>query len=226
MGSRPGARNGFTLIEVVVALSILAMVAGSITVAFRMAARSIGRGEEAVRSEVRRRALLGTIERSFRNAFPLPLPEEQEPWPWFRGEPGSVRFLSASPDAATPGGAFRLLDFREGVSAGGERGLLLTESAPFRRDAGTARGGDGASRVVFPGASGVTFFYVSGFTEDGAMQTENEWDGAEKKRLPVAVGIEFSVEGETGRPRIVVPLPVGMNQLPDTRPPLDSGPVG
>ena len=115
---------------------------------------------------------------------------------------------------------------REGRLPDGENGLLVSERSPFGTADPDGRKADARARVVFPGASGVTFIYVSGFTAGGAMESESAWDVRDKNRLPVAVGIEFTPEGETDKRRIVIPLPVGMNQMPDMRPPHDAGPVG
>jgi prepilin-type N-terminal cleavage/methylation domain-containing protein len=220
--------RGFTLIEVVVSLSILALVAGGLSAAFRMTARSMERGEEAVHDSVLQRARFAVLDRAFRAANPAPVPTDNGAAPFFRGEADRVTFLSVSPLAASgnPGGEFRLLTFSGGRTKAGERGLLLSERSPFSKEAAGDGESAGGARVVFPGASGVSFFYVSGFDEAGSMSTETEWDAEGRKRLPVAVGIEFEVEGEAARRRIVVPLPVGMNQLPDVRPPHDAGPVG
>lgn len=225
---KPEGPAGFTLVEVVVSLSILALVAGGLSAAFRMTARSIERGEEAVHDSVLQRARFAVLDRAFRAANPAPVPTDNGDATFFRGGPDRVTFLSASPQASSgiPGGALRLLTLREGQTGAGERGLLLSERSPF--SVGQAAGGeeDKGARVVFPGATGVSFFYVSGFDEAGSMSTETEWDAEGRKRLPVAVGIEFGIEGESARRRIVVPLPVGANQLPDERPPHDAGPVG
>ncbi len=221
-----GPRGGFTLVEVVVSLSILALVAGGISMAFRMTARSMEQGEAAVHASVRQRARFAVLERSFRAANPAPVPTDNGNATWFRGDRGRVSFLSVSPSGAAPGNAFRILSFHEGMLPTGEKGLLLSERNPF----GTAGVADDAfdkgSRVVFPDASGVRFFFVSGFTAGGTMETEDAWDAREMTRLPVAVGIEFTAGGETGKRRVVIPLPVGVNQLPDRRPPHDAGPIG
>jgi prepilin-type N-terminal cleavage/methylation domain-containing protein len=218
-------RGGFTLLEVIVSLSILALVAASISLAFRMTVRSMAQGEDAVHASVRQRARFATLERLFRDANPAPVPIGETSGPWFRGEADRVSFLSVSPIGQRRGGGFRVLGFREGRLPTGEAGLLVSERSPFSPDAVGGESKEGA-QLVFPGATRVAFFYVSGFTADGTMETENAWDAGEQKRFPVAVGIEFTPEGESVRRRIVIPLPVGMNQLPDKRPPLDAGPIG
>ena len=225
-GRRARGAPGFTLVEVLVALSILALAAGGITVALRMTARSMERGEEAVRDSVVRRARFSVLERVIRDANPAAVPTDNGIAGFFRGGRGRVAFLSVSPEASRRGRDFRVVSFREGSDPSGGRGLLLEERSPFAP--GSASGGEryGPPRLVFPGASGVSFFYVSGFGESGAMETEESWDAGERKRLPVAVGIEFDEEGGGARRRIVVPLPVGVNQLPDKRSPFDAGPVG
>jgi hypothetical protein len=202
------------------------MIAGGLAVAFRLTARSMTQGEDAVHGVVRQRAAFAVLERSFRCASPTFLPSEKEPALYFRGEPGKVRFLSVSPLMATRGGGYRLLSFYEGRLPSGARGLMLSEASPFRTAGVDDWEGENSPRLVLAGAGGVTFFYVSGFTAEGRMETETEWDPREKKRLPVAVGVEFKLEGESEKRRVVIPLPVGVNEVPDTRPPTDPGPLG
>jgi prepilin-type N-terminal cleavage/methylation domain-containing protein len=217
--------GGFTLVEVVVAMSILALVAGGITAAFRMTARSMERGEEAVHGAAVQRARLAVLERAFRNASPAPVPGDNGAGIFFRGTRDRVTLLSVSPAAGGSGGALRLVTFREGRSPSGVAGLTAEERSPFAAGSGAGDAKDGPARVVFPGASGLAFFYVAGFGNDGRMESEEAWDAGERKRLPAAVGIEFDVEGEGARRRVVVPIPTGVNQLPDRRPPLDTGPI-
>src|SRR5512134_1706336 len=51
--SARGAPGGFTLLELVAAVAILALIAGSVAVGIRLASASIGRGEAVAREAAR-----------------------------------------------------------------------------------------------------------------------------------------------------------------------------
>ena len=55
------ARGGFTLLELVIAMAILAMIAGSVAAGIRLAAGSIERGEAATRDAAFVQALAGSL---------------------------------------------------------------------------------------------------------------------------------------------------------------------
>ncbi|MBP2674902.1 MAG: hypothetical protein H6Q84_1742, partial [Deltaproteobacteria bacterium] len=106
-----GAPGGFTLMELIVALAILALIAGSVTVGLRLATASIERGEAVARDAARLRAVVGIVERAIRSADPLPVPVEDNTTFFFSGEEGMLRFLTAQPPAAFGGGGPRLVSF-------------------------------------------------------------------------------------------------------------------
>lgn len=66
-------------------------------------------------------------------------------------------------------------------------------------------------RVLFSGATDVTFRYSPGQTEDGKWEWVEAWDGGEKKGLPAAVRVEFVTPSGSGprRSELVVPIPAG-----------------
>ncbi len=201
--------GGFTLLELVVALTILALIAGSVTVGIRLAAASIARGEAVAHEAARTRATVGILERAIRSADPLLIPVEDNTTVYFAGEANQVRFLTAQPPATIRGGGPMLISFFELSGDGG--GLAMATASPFRSEgAGSWRGTEGP-RVLIPGATGIAFTYSQGPSEDGVWEWLPAWDPKETGRLPAAVRVEFTVEtvdGPAGT-AFVVPVPAG-----------------
>lgn len=206
-----GGRAGFTLLEMVVSLTILAGLTAFLVVAFRLAGGSIERGEAEAREMARLRAGIGIFERSIRSADPSPLPGGERPAPYFFGEPKRLRFLSASSVSSAPGGGFRLLCFFESDGSPEGGGLSLSDAPPFRTEGAESWEGRENARLFLPGATDVTFTYSPGPSEEGKWEWFDSWDIRETETLPRAVRVEFTTPTETG-PRknaFVVPVMAG-----------------
>jgi general secretion pathway protein J len=203
--------EGFTLLEMVVSLSILAAIMAFLVVAFRLAGQSLARGGEEAMGMARLRAGTELLERAIRSAEPMEiLRSEGALVPYFRGESKKLRFLSAAPPASLSGGAYRLLCFFAGSTQDAD-GLFLSGASPLRAEGVEGWEGTEKPRVLFPDAAEVAFFYSTGPNEDGKYEWEREWDSREKKALPAAVRVEFLTPSEGGplRTALVVPVPAG-----------------
>ena len=91
------ATGGFTLLELIVSLAILALIAGSVTVGIRLASASIERGEAVAREAARLRAAVGILERAILSVDPLPVPAGDTTSLYFSGEEKRIRFLTSLP---------------------------------------------------------------------------------------------------------------------------------
>lgn len=204
------ARRGFTLLELVIALAILAMIAGSVAAGIRLAAGSIERGEAVTRDAARLRAAVGIFEHALISADPLPIPVEDNTTPYFAGEEKRLRFLTAGAPAAAQGSGLRLISFFE--RTGGEGGgIALATASPFRAEGADRWEGRENSRTLVPGAEDLSFSYSAGPTKEGAWEWVPAWDLKETGRFPAAVRVEFSVPSPSGprKTAFVVPVPVG-----------------
>ena len=205
-----GARRGFTLLELVIALAILAMIAGSVAAGIRLAAGSIERGEAVTRDAARLRAAVGIFERAIMSADPLPIPVGDNTTAYFAGEEKSVRFLTAGAPSAVHGGGLRLISFFQ--RTGGEGGgIAVATASPFRAEGAERWEGTEKARILVPGGGELAFSYSPGPTKEGAWEWLPSWDPKETGRLPAAVRVEFSVPSPTGsrKTAFVVPVPAG-----------------
>jgi prepilin-type N-terminal cleavage/methylation domain-containing protein len=202
---------GFTLLEMVVSLTILAGIAAFLVVAFRLAGGSIERGEAETREMARLRAGISIFERSIRSADPSVLTVEDESMTYFFGESKKLRFLSSSSVSSVPGGGFRLLCFFEEEGEAGDKGMSVADASPFRPEGAASWDGTEGARVFLPGATDVTFSYSPGPLEDGTWQWFDEWDIRETSVLPHAVRVSFITQSDNGplENAFVVPLLAG-----------------
>jgi prepilin-type N-terminal cleavage/methylation domain-containing protein len=207
--TRRRRRGGFTLLELVVALAVLAMIAASVTVGIRLASASIARGEAVAHDAARIRATVAILERAIRSADPLPIPVEDNTTFYFVGDAKIVRFLTAQPPATIGGNGPVLISFFE--LSGDDGGLAVATASPFRPEGAGKWSGTDDPRVLVPGATGISFTYSQGPAEDGTWEWQPAWDPKETGRLPAAVRVEFTVETPEGpvRTAFVVPIPVG-----------------
>jgi len=204
------ATGGFTLLELIMALAILAMIAGSVAAGIRLAAGSIERGEAVARDAARLRAVVGIVERALMSADPLPIPVGDNTTAFFVGEEKRVRFLTAGAPSAVHGGGLRLVSFFERTGGDGG-GIAMAAASPFRAEGAERWEGTEKSRILVPGGGELAFSYSPGPTKEGAWEWVPSWDPKETGRLPAAVRVEFSVPSPSGprKSAFVVPVPVG-----------------
>jgi general secretion pathway protein J len=204
-----GAPRGFTLLELVAALAILALIAGSIAVGIRLASRSIERGEAVARDAARLRAAVGIVERAVRSLSPLPLPAGGDPAVYFSGEGKKLRFLTDLAPATFGGGGMRLISFFE--ISGETGGLAVATASPFRAEGAGSWEGTEKAKVLVPGATEVSFTYSEGPAKDGTWEWLPAWEPKNPGSLPAAVRVEFTAPGEEGprKTAFVVPVPAG-----------------
>jgi prepilin-type N-terminal cleavage/methylation domain-containing protein len=203
-------RWGFTLLELVIALAILAMIAGSVAAGIRLAVGSIERGEAVTRDAARMRAVMGIFERAIMSADPLPIPVGDNTTAYFAGEEKSVRFLTAGAPTAVHEGGLRLISFFQ--RTGGEGGgIAVATASPFRAEGAERWEGTEKARILVPGGGELAFSFSPGPTKEGTWEWLPSWDPKETGRLPAAVRVEFDIPSPTGsrKTSFVVLVPAG-----------------
>jgi len=194
-------RRGFTLLELVLAMSALALVAAICYGAFHLGIRAVERGEVAVVTAQRLRVASDVMIRQVKSIVAYPAcNEEEEVYPYFVGTATSMTFITA---AGLEGGggltriAYQLVENPTRlVMAEGTRfspAMLGEQNLPPPTD---------RAAVLLDGFKTLRFQYMM---NDGVdTEWRDEWDSYEEEMLPAAVrvlvdglpGIELDTWGQ------------------------------
>ena len=201
MSSPPAARHaGFTLLEVLLAMTSLVMVTAICYAAFHLGMRAVERGEVAVVTAQRLRVASDVLIRQVKSAVPYPVrTEDDEVYPYFVGTANSMSFITA---AALQGGGtlarvtYKLKEDRD-KACPNPPCLMLTESPSFSSDGlgrdRLERAGE-RTTAVLDGFRTLRFQYL---LDDGSdTEWRSSWDAREEEILPNAIRI--TVDGLPG----------------------------
>jgi prepilin-type N-terminal cleavage/methylation domain-containing protein len=209
-------RRGFTLIEVILAVSIVAVVVLLATAGLRVGLRAWETGQRRADLQQESRALVELISESLAGTFPYQGRRGLSPERvvLFHGEPEAVHFVTSAPPLTldVPAAPFHavVLGRKENEA------LTLIERLVPADDPFAA----GPERVL---SRSVTRFSLAYRDEDGNWQ--ERWDAREAGGLPTAVRFELVV-GSLVRsaPSVIIALPLGQRTQPSlgqpTQPPL------
>jgi len=181
-----GKTAGFTLLEVVLAMTALALVAAICYGAFHLGVRAVERGEVAVVTAQRLRTASDVLIRQIKSAVPYPARNaEEDVYPFFKGTGTAMTFVTAA--GLGGGGALTRVVYR--LEQAPPR-LVLEETQFFSPDGlGNDHLDQSADRstVLLDGFQALRFEYM---LNDGAdTEWRTSWDGLDEELLPAAVRI-------------------------------------
>lgn len=200
------AQAGMTLVELVVALGLLALVVGSLAAALGVSARgSVAIETKAEQGEALRVAQQ-TLRRYLSQARPVRTLIGQREQAIFVGEAEAVGFVGVMPPWPSGGGLYRVLLSVEDTGAG--RALTLTRQVTVG-EAPSFEFGAGADRaVLLSGISTLRWSYY-GIDPSGRQGSwRATWRG--ERELPRLVRLEIAFADSTAPawPPLIVQLPL------------------
>jgi general secretion pathway protein J len=198
------AALGFTLVEVVIALSIVSVL---LLIAFgglRVAIAAWTKGEDRAEAHQHARTLLTVLARSVGAAYPYRTAAEDSPEPaiQFDGWPDRLSFVTLAPPVPF-GAPIAYAAVQIGLDEGEARALVVRQRALPNHNIFSAA----APALRDPEVTSLGFRYL----RPGAGW-ETRWDGAAEDGLPVAV--QISVETILGgRPSVLPPVTVSLRTI-------------
>jgi general secretion pathway protein J len=182
---------GFTLIEVMVALTILGFILLIIFGAFRLGSSAWNRGESTKEKYQKVRVISQLVSRQIKSAVPYKIKTQKTEGDYlaFEGKAHSLRFVSAYPmkSRQAEGFVYAVYEFKEGGEEGGR--LILYEQRVLNKDffAEDLKEDQGIS--ILEGISNVRFEF---YREEDSEQKKpeewvEEWNAKEEKELPKAL---------------------------------------
>jgi len=202
---------GFTLVEVVITLTILGFICLIIFGAFRLSLSAWERGESIQEEYQKARIVSQLITQQVKSAVPFKIKPQQAEGDYlaFEGDVRSLRFVSALPikGKRVEGLVCAKYEFKEAGSEGGQ--LILYEEKALNKDFFTEEPKEEGAVSLLEGVSSVRFEYFR--EEDPLNQQEEEWleewQAKDEKRLPKAFKMTIILKNQKGEketPLIVV----------------------
>ncbi len=191
--------RGFTLIEVVIALTLVAVILTGLVSALVSFGKTSTRIEERSLTSDDVRLVYAFLEQSLGAAAPRVRvrPEDSVPVGWFEGSGTELEWLGLMPARHGVGGLYHL---RLGVERGADRGRrLVLYYLPYAGDDPPPDWGLAVSHLLLEGVTGFDLAY-RGADED---EWRAEWRDTEV--LPARVKVGLAVRGQTW-PELIVPV--------------------
>ncbi|MCR4265784.1 hypothetical protein [Nitratireductor sp. ZSWI3] len=186
-------RDGFSLVDMLVALLLLATIAG-LTMSFYNQLRTLKRIESVAADQMEMDALSSFLEETIRKAMPLPLLQSAEADQHFLiGTPTSILLVGLSRQGTRAIG-LRELTF---VLRGDRQNMILVQESRPRRLAEASRNSFASSINLTDGVRSIRFEYMAYDPVTYDPVWSDTWTSA--RTLPEAVRFQMLVErnGET-----------------------------
>jgi type II secretion system protein J len=190
-------RRGFTLLELMIAMTILSMLSLSLYGVISLGATSAGAGERRSEQTRRYRTAVGVMLRQLRSAAPVYIAnddeddEQQVPAkPYFLGEKDSLEFATAAPQGANAAG-LALVHYWV------EDGKLMMSETPYFLAYDEKGLEDYAEALTLQttllyDVKDLTFEFQRSDYE--SEEWEDEWDASDEDALPAGVRITMEPE--------------------------------
>ena len=184
---------GFTLIEVVLALTIFALIGGILYGAFSLSHNAVEKSRVNSTRNQKQRSIADLLGSYVRSTFPY-RESPQEQTAFFEGDVESLTFVSAY-SQGMGGRGMAKIQITKDEDANGRGTVKLEETAPVRLSSESGGGGQTYSIVLQDNVKEFRLAYLDPQAEEETW--EDRWDGRERRVLPRAV--RFTYQDERGK---------------------------
>jgi len=203
------SQRGFTLIEVILALTIFALMGTVLYGAFSLGHRAVEKSERSFENNQKVRAVDELVGSYIRSAYPY-RSSPQDTAVLFEGEPAELTFVSSFSLAMGGRGMAKVRLFWEGNES--RAGVLrLEEETPVRvlsEEESEGHQGIHNSLVVREGVKEFRITYLDPQSEE--EKWEERWDARERSTLPRAIRLHYLTKENR---EVLWIFPVMMNLL-------------
>jgi prepilin-type N-terminal cleavage/methylation domain-containing protein len=192
--TRASARAaGFTLIEVVLALTIFALIGGILYGAFSLSHNAVEKSQVNSTRNQKQRSIADLLGSYVRSTFPY-RESPQEQTAFFEGDAESLTFVSAY-SQGMGGRGMAKIQITKDEDDNGRGTVKLEETVPVRLSSESGGGGQTYSIVLQDNVKEFRLAYLDPQAEEETW--EDRWDGRERRVLPRAV--RFTYQDERGK---------------------------
>ncbi|MBT9438407.1 MAG: prepilin-type N-terminal cleavage/methylation domain-containing protein [Desulfobacterales bacterium] len=186
------ANKGFTLLELLISLTILGVIVVIIFGAFRIGIRAWEKGEKDVESRQRQRIVLDLIKRQLASTCLREVKDANQQALLLKGDNKSIEFVSYIP--MVPGNQFGTVYVKYMVEPedGGEgeqlvfweKNIVLLNKETDMNDLH-----EDDFFELFPGVQSVAFEYLKGRTDEETSEWQQTWDQTIDEGFPRAIRV-------------------------------------
>ncbi len=196
---RPGSR-GFTILELLVAITIFSLVIAVLYAGSRRAIRSWESGERSHAAVSELRVAGSFVRRHVAQAFPLATSKSSVWTVWFEGQPGRLVFVTAMPAHLGQGGMYEMTlqvdEQDEGAVLSVSRRLLHPDAEPGKA------GVDDQARPLVADLESATFSFFGVLGENSEESWQTSWQG--RQFLPRLVRLRLTSKRVGEWPEMIV----------------------
>jgi prepilin-type N-terminal cleavage/methylation domain-containing protein len=215
---KPTARaDGFTLLEVLIAVTLVALLSVTLWGMMRIAITSWKRGTEVMDENQQRRATLDLVEKQLASLFPLIPPMNLQTGtgtsPIFSGSDTGMQFISVCSLRFRDNPGLTWVSYEAVPGSEGDFALVARESRYLGFDPTAELDGgyqeEAPVTTLFDHLDSMTFEYFDPGTDEIPPQWVSSWDTKELGRMPVAISLSMTARasgGVTLSRQIVVPV--------------------
>ena len=223
--------SGFTLLEMVVTLTILGFILLIIFGAFRLGISAWEKGESSREEYQKVRAVSQLVSRQLKSMVPYKIKTEKAEGDYlaFEGSARSLKFVSAlSMKAKQPEGfVYAIYEFKDGGNEGG-RLVVYEQRVLIRKNFFEERPNEESGVPLIEGISDIRFEY---YQEEDSLKNRKEgwveeWNAKEEKELPRAVRMTVtykSGQSEKEETPMTLLASVSANRFENVKPPPSVG---
>jgi general secretion pathway protein J len=208
------SETGFTLLEMIIAVTLVAMMALGLWAIFRISIRSWSRGTTFIDTNQHHRSLMDLVRKQLASTFGIFAPGDSEngyaPNLIYSGAEDSLRFISINSLHFQESPGLTLVQYEVNRDSSGDFALIEKESRYLGQQPDPEIFvGQSKPTTIFSNLTSCIFEYFDPGSGDMPSQWVRDWDGQSLRRLPAAVSITMSsrdAKGNELRRYMVVPI--------------------
>ena len=198
------SEKGFTLLEMIIAVTLVAMMAVGLWGIFRLSVTAWKRGADAIDVSQRNRSLLDLVQKQMKSIYGIFTPVDpqnpQQPYPIFAGSENSIQFVSLCSLRFNENPGLTMVSY--GLSQDRQGGYALVEKETRYLGTDMVEGvfdrKDEAAVTIFDNLTSFSFEYYDPGTRELPPQWVREWNSRDLLRIPVAISMTMIARDPKG----------------------------